>query len=101
MSLGFEADTRFAAGILALERGDFFEAHEIWEGLWLELAGEEREILGALIQMAAGFHHQQRGNTNGARRLLTRSLARLETSPLRPTTFDIAPWLARARTASA
>ncbi len=96
MSLGFEADARFAAGIHALERGEFFEAHEIWEGLWLELTGAEREFLGALIQMAAGLHHQQGGNRNGARRLLTRSRARLEASPLRPTTLNIAPWLARA-----
>ena len=29
-------DPRYLAGIVLFNRGDFFEAHEVWESLWME-----------------------------------------------------------------
>lgn len=106
MSLACESDVRFAAGVTAFERGAYFEAHEHWESLWLEARGDERACLAGLIQLAAGFykldsHDSDHGATNGARRLLARGLARLETRRALPTSGDVATWMLRARTALA
>ena len=32
-------DPRYLAGIVLFNRGDYFEAHEVWEDLWMETAG--------------------------------------------------------------
>src|SRR5437879_287850 len=34
-------DPRYLAGIVLFNRGDFFEAHEVWEALWMESFGPE------------------------------------------------------------
>ena len=63
--------------------GAFFEAHEVWESLWHEVAGRERDLLQGLIQLAAAYHHLRRGNETGARYLYRRGRSR------------VAPWAPR------
>ncbi|UWZ83839.1 DUF309 domain-containing protein [Occallatibacter riparius] len=72
-----------AAGLGCYRRGEFFEAHEHWELVWLRCAEPEKTFLQSLIQVSAAFHHLGRGNVAGARSLLTRSLRRLERYPER------------------
>jgi hypothetical protein len=56
----------FRAGVEAYERGDFFEAHELWEPAWMGSADPaERALLSGLIKLAAGFVHAVRGNPAG------------------------------------
>ncbi len=43
------------------DRGEFFEAHEVWEGAWRTHPGEPAYFLHGLIQIAAGFVKLQRG----------------------------------------
>ena len=62
-------DARFLAGIELFNRGEFFEAHEVWEDLWHDCASAERRFYQALIQAAVAAHHWSRGNAAGARRL--------------------------------
>jgi uncharacterized protein len=62
-------DPRYLAGIVLFNRGDFFEAHEVWEDLWTEAAGPERPFYQGLIQAAVGLCHFCNGNLRGAVKL--------------------------------
>ena len=55
----------------------YFEVHELLEPRWATAAGDEREALQGLIQVAVGFQHLANGNTTGARALLVDGAARL------------------------
>jgi predicted metal-dependent hydrolase len=69
------------AGLLAYERGDFFEAHELLEPAWMGTANlAERALYQGLIKLAAGYVHAVRGNPIGMARNLTGARAHLETS---------------------
>lgn len=52
------------------DAGLHFEVHELLEPCWMRAAGEEREILQGLIQVAAGYHHLANGRVRGAVSLL-------------------------------
>ncbi|GIW79659.1 MAG: hypothetical protein KatS3mg105_1466 [Gemmatales bacterium] len=62
-------DPRYLAGIVLFNRGDFFEAHEVWEDLWMETAREDRRFYQALIQAAVALCHFCNGNLRGAAKL--------------------------------
>lgn len=70
-----------AEGLHCYRTQQFFLAHEHWEGIWLTCSEPEKTMLQCLIQIAAAFHHLQRGNRRGAVSLLTRALRRLEPYP--------------------
>jgi len=72
---------QFERGIELFNAGKFFEAHEAWEEIWLGERGGEKAFLQGLIQVAAAFHHQQRGNRKGMESLLAAGLAKLEKLP--------------------
>lgn len=72
---------RFLRGVEQFNRGEFFDAHETWEALWLEASGREKTFLQAIIQVAAAFHHWQRGNRRGALSLLSRGTNKLAALP--------------------
>ncbi|MBB5236253.1 DUF309 domain-containing protein [Deinococcus budaensis] len=44
------------AGARLFGRGEWWEAHEAWEGPWQRASGEERHFLQALILLAAALH---------------------------------------------
>jgi predicted metal-dependent hydrolase len=67
-----------AEGLRCYRAGEFFEAHEHWEVVWLELQEPEKAFLQALIQVAAAFHHFQHGNRIGTTSLLQAALRRLD-----------------------
>jgi hypothetical protein len=81
----------------------FFEVHEVLEAVWTTAAGDVRQALQGLIQVAVAFHHLAHGNVRGARSLLGEGRARLAGVP--PTTLpdvDVAalldataPWVER------
>ena len=45
-------DPRYLAGVVLFNQGDFFEAHEAWEALWMDTAGEEKKFIQGLIPSA-------------------------------------------------
>ena len=75
-------DSRYRTGIELFNRGEFFEAHEVWEELWMECPSAERRFFQALIQAAVALHHLERGNRAGAARLFRSGRAYME--PFRP-----------------
>jgi predicted metal-dependent hydrolase len=62
-------DPRYLAGIVLFNQGDFFEAHEVWEDLWMDTAGPDKQFYQGLIQAAVGLCHFCNGNVRGAIKL--------------------------------
>jgi len=75
-------DERYLAGILCFNRGEFFEAHEVWEDLWMACPSAERRFIQSLIQAAVALYHWGNGNRAGADRLLASGRRYME--PYRP-----------------
>lgn len=89
-----------AEGLACYQRGEYFEAHEHWEAVWLTLEEPEKSFLQALIQVTAAFHHLAGGNRTGAASLLKRARRRLERCPkcfggiaVAPLLGEISDWL--------
>ncbi len=57
-------------GVRQYNDGYFFEAHEVWEGLWMQSPWPTRRFLQGLIQVAAAFVHFVRDEYPGTVRLL-------------------------------
>ena len=51
--------------IRLFNRGQYFEAHEVLEAVWLKETGASRNFYQGLIQLAAMFVHLQKGNPTG------------------------------------
>jgi predicted metal-dependent hydrolase len=81
-------DARFLVGVDLFNRGEFFEAHEVWEDLWHECAGPDRRFYQALIQAAVAALHWSRGNAAGAKRLYFSGRKYME--PFRPVHLGLA-----------
>ena len=78
-------------GLRCFHSGEFFEAHEHWESVWLAAPEPEKTFLQGLIQVAASFHHFQRGNCAGCISLLRSALRRLDTYPEAFEGIELAP----------
>jgi predicted metal-dependent hydrolase len=72
-------DPRYLAGILFFNERDFFEAHEVWEALWMETTGPERKFVQGLIQAAVALLHFNNGNLRGAVKLFRSSRDYMQT----------------------
>lgn len=70
-----------AEGLRCYCAGEYFEAHEHWESVWLQCEEPEKTFLQSLIQITAAFHHLERNNLKGAASLLRGALRRLEGFP--------------------
>jgi predicted metal-dependent hydrolase len=68
-------------GITYFNAGRYFDAHEAWEDLWRASGGPLRLFYQGLVQGAVGMHHLSRGNLNGARAQLAKSLEKLRQYP--------------------
>ena len=66
-------------GRLAFNRGDYFEAHEHWEEVWHEAAGDDRRMLQGLIQIAAGLYKLKQGRDDLCVKLIDKGLDKLGT----------------------
>jgi predicted metal-dependent hydrolase len=75
---GADYDPRYLAGVLFFNRGDYFEAHEVWEDLWADTPGPEQRFYQGLIQAAVALHHFAFANLRGAAKLFRTSRAYME-----------------------
>jgi len=65
-------------GLNYFKSGDYFEAHESWEDLWSGFYLEDRKFIQGLIQLSVSFVHLERGNINGAKSLLNKSIEKFQ-----------------------
>jgi hypothetical protein len=56
-------------GIVHFNRREFFEAHEVWEAIWMESRRDRADFFKGLIQAAVAILHFSNGNLSGARKL--------------------------------
>jgi uncharacterized protein len=68
---------QLSQGIELFNDGQFFRCHEVLEEAWRIARGPRRLFLQALIHLAVGLYHYQRGNTLGAVRQLRKGIAKL------------------------
>ena len=71
----------FVDGVDRFNARKFWDAHEAWETIWLEAESEVVQFLQGLIQIAAAYHHVQRGTLRGAIRLFDAGLQKLAPFP--------------------
>jgi ribulose-phosphate 3-epimerase len=56
-----------ARGVALFNEGQYWEAHEAWEGAWMPRRGSaDADFYKGLVQVAAGNYHYQRRNRHGA-----------------------------------
>ncbi len=71
-----------ARGAALFNQGLYWEAHEAWEELWLELDDEPKLFVQGLIQVAAGyFKATVQLQPRGCVKLLTTALQKLDRAP--------------------
>jgi predicted metal-dependent hydrolase len=69
-------------GAALFNQGLYWEAHEAWEELWLELDGSPRRFVQGLIQVAAAGHKAfSQRQPRGCVKLLRSGLEKLDGSP--------------------
>ena len=71
----------YLEGIRYFNAGGYFDAHEIWEEIWLRSSGDAKLFYQTLIQAAVGLHHYGRGNMRGARGMHKNVMEKLERLP--------------------
>jgi len=64
-------DVRYAAYFHHFNRGDYYEAHDVLESLWLEQGREAKSgsFYKGLIQLAGGFVHMRKHHEHPAHRI--------------------------------
>jgi len=55
-------DELFEKGIKHFYYGYFFEAHDIFEEIWMNERGKGKQFYQALVQLSTGFYHLTMGN---------------------------------------
>ncbi len=78
-----DKEEKFQRGISHFNAQEFFEAHEVWEEIWLVEAEPEKTFLQGIIQIAAAFHHYCRENAEGTETLLAAGIVKLSRFPKR------------------
>src|SRR3990172_2115242 len=91
----------FDEGISLFNRGEFWRAHEAWEGVWHRRTEESRLFYQGLIQAAAGYHLAiERPRISGALRNFEKSLEKLELFPRWFLGIDVAALMTTMRAAA-
>lgn len=71
----------YLEGIEHFNARRYFDAHEVWEEIWLRSSGDTRLFYQMLIQAAVGLHHYERGNARGARGMYANVIEKLDRLP--------------------
>ncbi|MEO6954896.1 MAG: DUF309 domain-containing protein [Polyangia bacterium] len=69
------------AGRDAFNRGDWFDAHELWERVWLVAAPPEKTYLQGLIQVCAALLKLEKHRVDLHAALLARAMNKLASAP--------------------
>jgi len=73
--------SHYLQGIEHFNAGRYFDAHEVWEEIWLQSSGDTKLFYQMLIQAAVGLYHYERGNVRGARGMHANVVDKLERLP--------------------
>lgn len=80
----------YIEGIEHFNAARYFDAHEVWEEIWLRSSGQTKVFYQMLIQAAVGLHHYERGNARGARGMHSNVIEKLGRLPSIFMSLDLA-----------
>ena len=85
------ADAAMLEAVRLFNGRAYYESHDVLEEEWADARGVRREVLKALVKVAAGMYHLQTSGYRGAGSLLSSGLAALETLPPDALFFEVPP----------
>ena len=74
----FLNDSRFEIGMKLFNSCNWYKSHDVFEEIWHETIGPDRQVLQAILQVAVAQVHLENGNINGATILYGEALGRLK-----------------------
>tara|TARA_Y100001968_G_scaffold84889_1_gene76033 strand:+ start:43 stop:423 length:381 start_codon:yes stop_codon:yes gene_type:complete len=86
----FINDSRFANGMKLFNSCEWYKSHDVFEEIWHETGGPERQLLQGILQVAVAQVHLENSNKNGATILYGEALGRLKRFQLANLGLDIA-----------
>ena len=85
----FINDSRFEIGMKLFNSCQWYQAHDVFEEIWHETGGPERQLIQGILQVAVAQVHLENSNTNGATILYGEALGRLKRYQLNNLGLDI------------
>ncbi len=85
------ADSAILEAVRLFNERAYYESHDVLEEEWADCRGVRREVLKALVKLAAGMYHLQTSGYRGAGSLLSSGLAALDALPPDALFFEIPP----------
>ena len=76
----FEKEDAVSQGISYFNDERFWECHEVLEGVWKTIDGEEKQLVNGLILVAAGLVHYQKDEDETCISIFNRALEKLQNS---------------------
>jgi len=76
-----EERSLYLEGLRLFNDGEFYEAHEVWEDVWHNAAGDRARFYQGLIQAAVTLEHIVRDNPRGVQRVWRSMLGKFEGLP--------------------
>ena len=74
----FINDCRFKIGMKLFNSCKWYESHDVFEEIWHETGGAERQLIQGILQVAVAQVHLENSNLNGATILYGEALGRLK-----------------------
>jgi predicted metal-dependent hydrolase len=81
---------QYLDGIKHFNAGDYYQAHEVWEEIWLRSSGQEKLFYQMLIQSAVSLLHHERGNVRGSLSMYSAVMEKLARLPSVFMSLDLA-----------
>ena len=85
----FINDSRFVIGMNLFNSCQWYKSHDIFEEIWHETGGPERQLLQGILQVAVAQVHLENSNINGAMILYGEALGRLKRFQLTNLGLDV------------
>ena len=85
----FTNDSRFEIGMKLFNSCQWYKSHDVFEEIWHETGGSERQLIQGILQVAVAQVHLENGNINGATILYGEALGRLKRLQLSDFGLDI------------
>ena len=74
----FINDYRFEKGMKLFNSCQWYKSHDVFEEIWHDTGGPERQLLQGILQVAVAQVHLENSNINGATILYGEALGRLK-----------------------
>ena len=74
----FINDSRFKIGMKLFNSCQWYKSHDVFEEIWHETGGPERQLIQGILQVAVAQVHLDNNNLNGATILYGEALGRLK-----------------------